>query len=145
MASERITPNRPTIIHETFDNEVIIINVETGAYYGLAGTGVDVWRGVEQGASRQQLIDAILCRYPAERDAVATAVNTFVDELLHEEIVVLEQRDDGTERPFALDQPSETLPFVLPALSKFTDMADLLLLDPIHDVDEQGWPNRRPE
>jgi hypothetical protein len=25
-------------------------------------------------------------------------------------------------------------------LQKFTDMQDLLLLDPIHEVDESGWP-----
>ena len=25
---------------------------------------------------------------------------------------------------------------------RFTDMQDLLLLDPIHDVDETGWPVR---
>jgi hypothetical protein len=29
-------------------------------------------------------------------------------------------------------------------LQKYTDMADLLLLDPIHEVDEQGWPQPAP-
>jgi hypothetical protein len=31
----------------------------------------------------------------------------------------------------------------VPLLRKYTDMRDLLLLDPIHDVDEQGWPVRK--
>jgi hypothetical protein len=30
-------------------------------------------------------------------------------------------------------------------LHKYTDMEELLLLDPIHDVDETGWPNKSPE
>jgi len=25
---------------------------------------------------------------------------------------------------------------------KFDDMADQLLLDPIHEIDERGWPQR---
>jgi hypothetical protein len=34
-------------------------------------------------------------------------------------------------------------PFTPPALTKFTDMQDLLLLDPIHDVGSGGWPAKK--
>ena len=37
--------------------------------------------------------------------------------------------------------PAAELPnFERPKLGKYTDMQDLLLADPIHEVDEQGWP-----
>ena len=39
---------------------------------------------------------------------------------------------------------SRTGDFVPPMLARFNNMSDLLLLDPIHDVDEQGWPRERP-
>ena len=41
------------------------------------------------------------------------------------------------------DGPSDGLraPFVAPELKRYADMQDLLLLDPVHDVDEKGWPN----
>jgi hypothetical protein len=32
-----------------------------------------------------------------------------------------------------------------PKLEKYTDMEDLLLLDPIHDVQEVGWPQTSGE
>lgn len=32
-----------------------------------------------------------------------------------------------------------------PVLEVFADMQDLLLLDPIHDIDEVGWPVARPD
>ena len=35
--------------------------------------------------------------------------------------------------------------FEAPRLEKYTDMQDLVLLDPVHEVDEQGWPQQRPE
>ena len=31
-------------------------------------------------------------------------------------------------------------PFVRPVLQKFTDMQDILLLDPIHEANDMGWP-----
>ena len=34
-------------------------------------------------------------------------------------------------------------PFEAPILNKYNDMQELLLLDPIHDVDEAGWPNTK--
>ena len=36
-------------------------------------------------------------------------------------------------------------PLAAPVLNKYSDMQDLLLLDPIHDVDEEaGWPTNKP-
>jgi hypothetical protein len=32
-----------------------------------------------------------------------------------------------------------------PRLVRHTDMEDLILLDPIHDVDDAGWPTRKTE
>jgi hypothetical protein len=34
--------------------------------------------------------------------------------------------------------------FNAPVLNKYTDMQDLLLLDPIHEVDATGWPSTKP-
>jgi hypothetical protein len=34
--------------------------------------------------------------------------------------------------------------FEKPGLQKYSDMQDLLLLDPIHEVDEMGWPHALP-
>jgi hypothetical protein len=33
-------------------------------------------------------------------------------------------------------------PYQEPKLGKYTDMQELLLLDPVHEVDEAGWPNK---
>ena len=35
----------------------------------------------------------------------------------------------------------ERVPYVPPVLEKFTDMQDLILLDPVHEVSERGWPH----
>jgi hypothetical protein len=29
-------------------------------------------------------------------------------------------------------------------VAKYSDMEDLIMLDPIHEVDESGWPHPKP-
>jgi hypothetical protein len=43
----------------------------------------------------------------------------------------------------ALDGPAGS--WEAPKLTVYEDMQDLLLLDPIHDVDETGWPARKQD
>jgi hypothetical protein len=35
-------------------------------------------------------------------------------------------------------------PFAPPIFERYDDMRDLLTLDPIHEVSEEGWPHTRP-
>ena len=52
---------------------------------------------------------------------------------------------NAAHETLAATEPIDSrLPFVNPTLTKFTDMQDLLLLDPIHEVDEMGWPHPKP-
>jgi hypothetical protein len=53
--------------------------------------------------------------------------------------------DLDANRPMQLDPGPIEGKFEAPVLQKYTDMQDLLLLDPIHDTDETGWPNIRIE
>ena len=43
--------NSPPVIHQTLDGEVIVVNLDTGTYYSLVGTGAAIWDAVERGAS----------------------------------------------------------------------------------------------
>ena len=68
-----------------------------------------------------------------------------LDDLLREGLVA--DAGTGVETPGTL-QLSENRqtrrPFEMPTLEKYTDMQDLVLIDPVHQVDEAGWP-RRPD
>jgi len=66
------------------------------------------------------------------------ALGDVVDELLGEELIA------PGAAPAATQVPVITGAWVAPRLEKFTDLQTLLLLDPIHDVDEQGWPRVAP-
>ena len=64
----------------------------------------------------------------------------LVDEQLIVPVVPPDERRTRTQA--AAEGPIRArLPFEGLGVQKFTDMEDMLLLDPIHDVDETGWPN----
>ncbi|MCB1844533.1 MAG: hypothetical protein KDI09_16345, partial [Halioglobus sp.] len=56
--------------------------------------------------------------------------------LLEEQLIRAERRDPAEPPP--VEQAESD--YVQPALQKFTDLQELLLLDPIHDLDAAGHP-----
>jgi hypothetical protein len=123
---------------ETIQGETIIIHLGTGSYYSLQGVGADVWSALTRGADRTQILVELVERYEVADLEAAQSVDALLAELQAEELVV-----DGPERE--LYQPaeasSERTEFVVPKVEKHTDMQDIILLDPVHEVDERGWPH----
>lgn len=127
--------NSPDVIHETVDGEALVIHTPSGCYYSLEGTGEQVWNALLAGHTP----DEIAASYAGDTEGgvVLDAVKDFADQLEQEQLLV----QSSTQAPRAL--PSADQPFCTPTLTKFTDMQELLLVDPIHEVDPQaGWPKR---
>lgn len=130
----------PRVIAETVDGEALIINLETGCYYSADGAAEAIWALLSSGATAAQAVDLLERRYAASRDEIEAAVHRLADELLAEGLVV---PFDGAADPVTIAPVDESLPFDEPTLRKYTDMQDLLLVDPIHEVNDAGWPNLR--
>ena len=134
--------NDERVAHEVINDEVIVIDLTTGNYFSLGGSAIEVWRLLEYHPTPAELIDALALRYPAYPDTVEESVQRFISELVSEEIVTQETDPAATSHPLPSSSPAE-IPFAAPILAKYTNMSDLLLLDPIHDVDGSGWPNEK--
>lgn len=130
------------IVHETIDEEVIIIDLESGAYYSLTQSGTELWSRLVDGATATQLTELLSAHYQADAAAIAAAVDAFLTQLVAEHIVET-STEPLAERGAAVPASATKRPFAPPQLSKYTNMSDLLLLDPIHDVDEHGWPHKK--
>jgi len=129
--------NTPQICHETIDGEVVVINLENGCYYSLRDLSAAIWHHIHAGSSRDAIVEAVTRAYADRPDAGALAAG-FIDQLVVDQLVA-ESGPDEQAAPTAVDLP---VSFTPPALEKFTDMQDLLLLDPIHEVDNMGWPHK---
>lgn len=145
-SSLRFRINTPEIVHETIEGEVVIINLENGNYYSLDGIGASIWDSIGRGASVGKIVRGLDLHYQAKGSQIELAVEQFLAELEQDDLIA----PDGTGASEINHAPKtqETgakYDFEAPVLNRYTDMQDLLLLDPIHDVDEAGWPNVPPE
>jgi hypothetical protein len=96
-----------------------------------------------------EIVDMLSKRYDAAIINIQKAVRDLVLELIREGILVPRTTDSGGENLSKEDLQDIFIikehRFEIPALEKYTDMEELLLLDPIHEVDETGWPNIAPD
>lgn len=131
--------NAPRMIHETIDKETVVIDTETGIYYSITGSGYLIIQALDRGASLTDLATQLAAAFDLEPVALRTQVAEFVVQLLAEEMIVLSADAPGATASFTLTEGEIYAP---PVLEKFTDMHDLLLMDPIHEVSDMGWPHR---
>jgi len=140
---ERLWPNTPTITSETFADEVVIVNFESGSYYSVSGSGVEIWKAVEQGATSGEIVSVLESLFEAEPGRIEAAVAAFLPQLEKEAVVARRDGTPGSACRSAAAVPGARTPFSPPLLSTYTDMQELLWLDPVHETDEAGWPAAR--
>ena len=150
MNNQRFRVNTPTVTHETIDGEAVIINLESGNYYSLVEVGSFVWGLLEKGASANEVQKLVFQIYEGNAADIDRGVQELLVQLEQENLIV---PINGTGA-LDLTQINQVLPpnnghekvsFNPPLLHKYSDMQELLLLDPIHDVDEAGWPKPNPD
>jgi hypothetical protein len=133
--------NSPHVISETVGGETIIVNLASGHYFSLQGTAVEVWHGIERGDTAESIALGLEQRYEAADGEIYAAVKKVLDDFVEAELIVAEGNGAGNMNPKPLQDVSERVPFVTPSFTTFTDMQDIILLDPVHEVDARGWPH----
>jgi hypothetical protein len=142
--------NHDGVAAEVVDGEAIILNLETGAYYSLDGPGARVWQLVELGRTAGEITRTIAEEYgmpPAEveRD-VAALITGLADERLVTTGVVSPSPAQAATPAVSASDPAADEPRVYrrPELRKYTEMADMLALDPplpgLRDIEWKRTP-----
>lgn len=148
MVGLRFRVNKPDVMHETIDGEVIAINLVSGNYYSFRGTGAQIWALVDDSGAQsvEEIAEALAYRFGSPRSEIEDAVTRFLEDLAEEGLVAgAEAPDEARREPAEPPNGVPKLPFELPRVEKYTDMQDLVLLDPVHQVDDTGWPRAGPD
>lgn len=140
MTARTIRIDDSRVVHDLNDGEVLAIRSDTGTYYSMLGPAADIWDAIASGADESTLATVLTSRYRVEHAVAAAAVTDFVDRLVDEGLVT--SGVHAAPSPSATPQPAgkAELDWEPPALQVYTDMQDLLLFDPIHEVGPEGWP-----
>ncbi|MES2176674.1 MAG: PqqD family protein [Gemmatimonadota bacterium] len=143
----RYRVSSPNIVADVIDGEAVIIHLEKGTYYSLLAPGAEVWEAVTRGATDVETQREMKARYAGESSDIEHAVSELIAEMEREGLLLGESvTGEGAvvvhTDAVSVDRP----PFQRPELKRYSDMEAILMMDPIHEVDEAGWPAaKRPE
>jgi hypothetical protein len=113
MSGEPLFRRSKSHVGDSIGDDTIVVNILNGTYYSLTSDASQVWQTVNETPSP----------LPTE---------------LHGPAFVLSQEGiiDVVEGSLAGQSGLKAEDF----FTKYSDMADILMADPIHDVDDDGWP-----
>ena len=138
----RLTTANPPCVAENFDGEIVALNLDTGLYFSLPGFAGAIWRDLNAGHPSETIVASLTASNPTlGRDA-----KTFIDSLVFHGLLKVTTEDTETalaepEYRAMLERGDTDLTF-----TAHDDMKDLVMTDPIHDVDEEmGWPVLRSD
>ncbi len=146
---KQLKVNEPHVVHETIDGETILLDLRKGLYYSLNDSASALWDYIQLTSDPGAAIKLLAKEGRGDNEKIAAAVNQFLCELLEEELLVA-GKETGPVSETEMNSAAEILKsfaadFSPPAMRKYTDMQDLLLLDPIHDVEQEGWPEPKED
>jgi hypothetical protein len=116
------------------------LDLSCGKYYSMDAAASALWRAISAGVSVGDLAEAV----DGAPAITAQSIHEFAEKLVS--YGCLARSDTPAAAPLdpaIVDvlKASATPPTV----ELFDDLADLILADPIHDVEEtEGWPVRKP-
>jgi len=134
--------NEEKMFFDIADGQAVVINFTTGMYYGTSTLGSVVLEQLVKNVSPEKIACAVKkaegC--PADFDA---KLQDFIATLLEKEVLVKIDSSEDKEAEISSDAYADG--FAL-TVDEFSEVQDLLLADPVHDVDvEQGWPIMKEE
>jgi hypothetical protein len=130
--------NDRDVVCEVLDGEAIVIHLQSGTYYSMLASGADIWNGLLAGYSVDEITGRLARGVDSERARIVDEITKFASELVSEGLIIAIDANSARQ----LDDFKPAGEFETPELQKYTDMQELLLVDPIHEVTEAGWPLR---
>ncbi|MBP7832249.1 MAG: PqqD family protein [Candidatus Levybacteria bacterium] len=134
----------PDIVYDTIGGEVILLDIEKGNYYQLKNEAVQVWDELmnRKISSATMVADSLSKSGAYSSNEILESIIPFIDELESEHIL-LEIKESNENTSLSRVKGKVKRKFPTPVLLKYTDMQSILLLDPIHDTYDKGWPNKK--
>lgn len=131
MTARTLTIGKTTADFEDFGDEIVIIDSASGAFYSLKGRAIALWRACVQGLELAHLEHALQELESAEQQNI----RAMLADLTAASILV-------EQAPGTAGTALEWEGFAAAKFERNDNFNDLIRLDPIHDVSDQGWPNR---
>lgn len=123
---------------EEFEGETVLLDVVRGLYFSLTGSAIELWRVFHERRSATEALDCLCLQLAgADRGALQEAIKSMCDNQLL--VPAGGPPSDGGPARFVVTDKG----YARPMVEVFSDLADLISIDPVHEVNAAtGWPIR---
>jgi len=131
------------VVSEIIDEEAIIMDLTDGIYFSSDGAGAVIWDGIVHGFDAAQIKQRVQQAFSADPAELNLDFQGFVASLLANKLVNVAYEAAVSSVGWSMPLPAGRRCYDPPVLNRYDDLQTLALLDPIHDVEVDGWPNRK--
>jgi hypothetical protein len=78
------------LLSTELDEETVLMSIDAGAYYGLAGVARRIWEKLENPMSFSELVDCLEREYAVSRETCVSDVQKFLGEIEREGLLRVE-------------------------------------------------------
>jgi hypothetical protein len=89
IADTTLLSRSPTVITAQVLDEIVMMNIDRGRYFGLDDIGSDIWRRIEPPRSFADLVDGLAADYNADRAIIAADVRALLERMVACDVVRL--------------------------------------------------------
>ncbi len=131
--------SEPNAAHEDFDGESVMLDFETGKYFSLSKSASFIVESILSGAS----VDETVAQCAGANHLGRASVNGLLQRLVAYGLI---EQTPAPSTGYRADKAVSSPVDEPPVVEVFDDLADLIMADPIHEVDEErGWPIRKAD
>lgn len=80
IATHKVIPSG-SVICADLNDEAVLLNVETGIYFGLDALGAEIWRDIDDGFSESEIASRLLAEYDVSAEQLQHDLLDFLAQL----------------------------------------------------------------
>lgn len=88
METNTLLSRSDNYLSNEIDGEIVMMNIETGAYVSLNPTGKSIWDQLIEPKSIDLIIDALTKEYDVSKEICESDVKPFIQKLLDQKIII---------------------------------------------------------
>ena len=78
----------PQVMSRLVDDETVLLDLESGMYFGLDGVGKRIWESIEKGNSLGKTVELIISEFEVDEAQAQKDVIDFASELVERGLLV---------------------------------------------------------
>lgn len=78
----------PDLVSTDMDDEVVMMSIEKGEYYGIGGVGFHVWSLLQKPITINEIMNTVCPEYEVSEETCRSEIETFIDKLVKKGLVV---------------------------------------------------------